>query len=75
MGLRYEDVACTDAICRSGSISGVQGWLVLSHAHPRMALQLKLCVRFWLPMQGDAVEIYIMTKEGTKKEVMPLKKD
>ena len=26
-------------------------------------------------MQGDAVEIYIMTKEGTKKEVMPLKKD
>ena len=28
-----------------------------------------------VPMQGDAVEIYIMTKEGTKREVMPLKKD
>lgn len=26
-------------------------------------------------LQGDAVEIYIMTKEGTKREVMPLKKD
>jgi hypothetical protein len=28
-----------------------------------------------LCMQGDAVEVFIMTKEGVKREVMPLKKD
>jgi len=32
----------------------------------------RLCVAGW---QGDAVEILIITKEGTRKEVMPLKKD
>ena len=42
-----------------------------------MAVQLRmavwrLCVAGW---QGDAVEILIITKEGTRKEVMPLKKD
>ena len=26
-------------------------------------------------VQGDEVEIYIMTKDGTAREVMPLKKD
>lgn len=29
----------------------------------------------YVPMQGDAVEIYIITKEGTRREVVELKKD
>ncbi len=50
-------------------------WMVSSAICAHIGADQISCLSLGLPVQGDAVEIYIMTKEGTKREVMPLKKD